>query len=130
MLEFPRHFFDQQTDLIFSLPVNKDRAAKHIPLADDRPVFNFTFGDEENRKNTTEHDAVNVAHVVGDDDIAAPFQLAFIADDADFDVENQSQQQGVVSVEPADDLPAIGQPEDRHPKMHGGHQDEENRPQR
>jgi hypothetical protein len=106
--ELTRHLVYQRRNLAFSLPVNEHCSAEPVPLPDDGPIFDFAFGDEKDWENTTQNYAIHVAHVIADDNVAASFELSFLTDDGDFDIEDGPQKRREAACKPADNLPAFG----------------------
>ena len=91
MLEPIRHLGHHACDPALVLPIDKNGAAKLIPLADNGPASNFLFRDENDWKQTAKHDPVDIAHVIGDDHITASLKLVFIANKRDSYIEDLPQ---------------------------------------
>lgn len=94
------------------LAVDEDRPAQNLPLADDGPTAYFLLGNEDDGGNAAKHDTVDATDVIGDDNIAAALQLAFVAGNRDFYIENRAQQQSINAIEAANNFLAIGHAED------------------
>ena len=92
-------------------------------------LLDLAFRYKKNRKYAAEHDAVDVTDVVGDDNVATALQLTFVTGYGHLDVENHPQQQRKISIQTADDLPAVGQPEDGNPQVNHPHQGEKKHPE-
>src|SRR3990172_13043228 len=112
------------------LGIDEYRAAQRLPLTDDGPALHLPLRDEHDGEYAAQDHAVDVAHVIGDNHKPASFQLAFLALHRDFDLEDKPEQQSETARQPADDFPAIGQPEDRDPQVDQSNQTEEKRPKR
>jgi len=52
--------------------------------ADARPTADFLVGYEDDGNNAAEHDPVNRTDVIGEDNVAAALQLAFVAGNRNF----------------------------------------------
>src|SRR5512147_1355508 len=97
------------------LPVDENRPAQDVPLADDGPTAHLFLRHEQDGENAAEHDTVDVSDVIGNDNVTAALELPLVAGNGDFDIENRAQQQSVNAIDPASDFPAVGHAEHRDP---------------
>jgi hypothetical protein len=99
-------------------------------LADNRPTFYLAFGYEDNREDAAEDNTVDVTDMIGDNNVSTSFELAFIAGDGNSDIEDESEQQRVITIQTADNFPAVWQAKNRDPSMYDRDQGEKHRPER
>ena len=77
LFQLAADFADELPHQSLMLAIDEHGSTERDPLADDRPAFDFPL-EKKAREQAAKHNAIHIAHVIGDDHITAALQMAFI----------------------------------------------------